>query len=98
MARKTSLTCAACRGPPSPRLTLCRNDKRSQKTLSDFPAVGYYTGEMQSTSDAQLLREYAAHGADAAFAELVQRHTNLIYSAAFRQVNSLDVAAEIAQN
>ena len=54
-------------------------------------------GEMQSKSDAQLLREYAENGAESSFAELVQRHTNLIYSAALRQVESPDTAAEISQ-
>jgi RNA polymerase sigma factor (sigma-70 family) len=53
---------------------------------------------MQPKSDAQLLREYAENGADAAFTELVQRHTNLVYSAALRQVESPAVAAEMAQN
>src|SRR2546425_13351375 len=52
---------------------------------------------MQPKSDAQLLREYAEHGAEAAFAEIVARHTNLVYSAALRQVDSPDIAAEIAQ-
>jgi RNA polymerase sigma factor (sigma-70 family) len=52
---------------------------------------------MQTNSDARLLRAYAVHGVDAAFAELVQRHTNLVYSAALRQVESPDVAADIAQ-
>src|SRR6266571_5300217 len=54
--------------------------------------------EMQSKSDAQLLREYAEHGAEAAFAEIVSRHTNLVYSAALRQVDSPDLAAEVAQS
>ena len=53
---------------------------------------------MQTPPDAQLLRDYAEHGADAAFTELVQRHTNLVYSAALRQVESPAIAAEIAQN
>ncbi len=53
---------------------------------------------MQSKSDAQLLREYADRGVEAAFAEIVHRHTNLVYSAALRQVNSPDTAPEIAQN
>lgn len=52
---------------------------------------------MQSKSDAQLLRDYAALGAEAAFTELVHRYTNLVYSAALRQVESPDTAAEIAQ-
>ena len=52
---------------------------------------------MQSKSDAQLLREYAKGGGDALFAQLVHRHTNLVYSAALRQAESADGAAEIAQ-
>src|SRR6266404_3993982 len=53
---------------------------------------------MQPKSDAQLLREYAEHGAETAFAEIVARHTNLVYSAALRQADSPDVAADIAQS
>lgn len=53
---------------------------------------------MQSKSDAELLREYAKGGGEGAFGELVQRHTNLVYSAALRQSDSSGVAAEIAQN
>ena len=55
-------------------------------------------GEMQPKSDAQLLREYAGLGAESSFAEIVSRHTNLVYSAALRQVDSPAVAAEIAQS
>lgn len=54
-------------------------------------------GEMQPESDAQLLRAYAERGAETAFTELVHRHTNLVYSAAWRQVESPEAAAEIAQ-
>jgi RNA polymerase sigma factor (sigma-70 family) len=53
---------------------------------------------MQSRSDAQLLREYAEHGAEPAFTEIVTRHANLVYSAALRQVDSPDIAAEVAQS
>jgi RNA polymerase sigma factor (sigma-70 family) len=49
-------------------------------------------------SDAELLREYAKGGWDSAFAELVGRHTNLVYSAAFRQADSADAATEITQS
>ncbi len=55
-------------------------------------------GEMHEKSDAQLLRDYAQQGDEAAFAELVNRHTNLVYSAAARQVDSPDLAAEVAQS
>ena len=53
---------------------------------------------MQPKSDAQLLREYVTCGGDVAFTELVQRHTNLVYSAALRQVGSPEAAAQIAQD
>jgi RNA polymerase sigma factor (sigma-70 family) len=53
---------------------------------------------MQPKADAQLLRDFAEHRSEAAFTELVQRHTNLVYSAALRQVDSPDAAAEITQN
>jgi RNA polymerase sigma factor (sigma-70 family) len=72
--------------------------KPDQNTLSDFRPVGYYMGEMQPKSDAQLLCDYAEHGTEAAFAELVHRHTNLVYSAALRQVEAPASAAEITQN
>jgi RNA polymerase sigma factor (sigma-70 family) len=53
---------------------------------------------MESKSDAQLLREYAERGEDETFAELVRRHTNLVYSAALRQAESETAAGEITQS
>jgi RNA polymerase sigma factor (sigma-70 family) len=53
--------------------------------------------EMHEPSDVQLLRDYAEGGYEAAFRELVTRHTDLVYSAALRQVNSPDLAGDIAQ-
>ena len=55
-------------------------------------------GEMQEKSDAQLLRDYAEHGAEAAFCEIVVRHTDLVYSSALRQVTSPDLARDVAQS
>jgi RNA polymerase sigma factor (sigma-70 family) len=55
-------------------------------------------GEMQPTSDAQLLRDYAEHGVEAAFAKIVARHTDLVYSAAVRQVYSPDLARDVTQS
>jgi RNA polymerase sigma factor (sigma-70 family) len=66
--------------------------------LSDFLRPGYLMGEMQPKSDAQLLREYAESGSESAFTELVTRHTDLVYSAALRQVSSSDLACDVAQN
>jgi len=50
------------------------------------------------TTDSELLRRYAETKSEAAFAELVQRHVNLVYSAALRQVNGdAHLAQDVAQ-
>ncbi|MEO8427811.1 MAG: sigma factor [Verrucomicrobiota bacterium] len=48
--------------------------------------------------DLQLLLEYAEHGSEAAFREIVVRHTDLVYSSALRQVTSPDLAHDVAQS
>ena len=44
--------------------------------------------------DAQLLRRYASEHSESAFAELIQRHVDLVYSAALRLVNGDAHAAQ----
>jgi hypothetical protein len=41
-------------------------------------------------TDQQLLREYAERRSESAFAELVRRHVDLIYSAALRMVHRIN--------
>src|SRR5579872_1822900 len=55
-------------------------------------------GEMPEKSDVQLLRDYAEHGNEAAFREIVARHADLIYSSALRQATSPDLARDVAQS
>jgi RNA polymerase sigma factor (sigma-70 family) len=50
------------------------------------------------TSDLDLLRQFARENSQDAFAEIVRRHLNLVYSAALRQVRSPQLAEEIAQS
>src|SRR5882757_1355704 len=52
---------------------------------------------MQDLDDLTLLREYATRDSEAAFAELVSRRLNFVYSAALRQVRDPHLAEEITQ-
>jgi len=52
---------------------------------------------MQALDDMPLLREYAAHGSEAAFAELVSRRIGFVYSAALRQLRDPNLAEEATQ-
>ena len=52
---------------------------------------------MNDAGDMELLREYELQGSEKAFAALVQRHVNLVYSAALRHVGIAAHAEEITQ-
>jgi RNA polymerase sigma factor (sigma-70 family) len=50
-----------------------------------------------TADDMGLLQEYAQNNSEQAFAGLVSRHTNLVYSVALRRVHNPHLAQEIAQ-
>jgi uncharacterized protein (TIGR03435 family) len=52
---------------------------------------------MSDVSDTELLRDYVRQSSETAFAELVRRHINLVYSAALRHVGIAAQAEEITQ-
>lgn len=52
---------------------------------------------MSEALDVELLRDYVGHGDETAFREIVVRHTDAVYSAALRQVGSVDLARDVAQ-
>lgn len=52
---------------------------------------------MQELDDISLLREYTDHGSECAFAALVTRHVNKVYSIALRHACNPHQAEEIAQ-
>jgi RNA polymerase sigma factor (sigma-70 family) len=49
------------------------------------------------TDDMELVRQYAQSKSEEAFATIVSRHVNLVYSAALRHVNDPHLAEEITQ-
>jgi RNA polymerase sigma factor (sigma-70 family) len=52
---------------------------------------------MTDRSDIELLRDFARNGSQAAFAEIVRRHINLVYSVAFRYTGNSHEAQDVAQ-
>ena len=50
------------------------------------------------SADRELVRTYAREGSEPAFRALVERHVNLVFAAAFRQVGDSGLAEEITQN
>lgn len=52
---------------------------------------------MNDFTDQQLLREYAANRSEAAFAELVRRHVDLVYSVALRMICDPHLAEDVTQ-
>lgn len=50
-----------------------------------------------TTDDMELVRQYARHSSEDAFATLVSRHVNLLYSVALRQLRDAHLAEEVTQ-
>jgi RNA polymerase sigma factor (sigma-70 family) len=70
--------------------------KIPKKDCPVSPKTGIYQ-QMQALDDMALLRKYALGNSEAAFAELVSRRVNFVYSAALRQVRDEHQAGEITQ-
>lgn len=60
-----------------------------------LPSVNIFDEMM--TDDMMLVRRYVECGSEEAFATLVARHINLVFSTALRQVHDVHVAEEVAQ-
>jgi RNA polymerase sigma factor (sigma-70 family) len=53
---------------------------------------------VNSVTDPQLLRDYAERRSEAAFAELMRRHVDFVYSAALRMVRDAHLAEDVTQS
>lgn len=52
----------------------------------------------ESTTDRDLLRDFAERGSELAFASLVGRHVSLVFATALRRLDDPDVAQEVTQS
>jgi RNA polymerase sigma factor (sigma-70 family) len=73
---------------------LAAKDWKNKCLISHPSAINI---QMHEASDMELLRDYDRQGSETAFAALVQRHVNLVYSVAFRHVGIAAHAEEITQ-
>jgi uncharacterized protein (TIGR03435 family) len=72
------------------------SDDLVHKKSVTFPHQCKYVSKIMN-DDLTLLREYARRNSEEAFATLVSRHVNLVYSVALRQVRDSSLAEEITQ-
>jgi RNA polymerase sigma factor (sigma-70 family) len=87
---------ASARADVNQTVIAARADARPTKFLCGFNFGGCYNLKM--TPDPELLCEFTRTNSEAAFAELVKRHVNLVYSAALRQMNGDEhLAKDVAQ-
>jgi hypothetical protein len=77
-------------------LALAGENRPPQKQSVTFSRQRKYISEIIN-DDLTLLREYARLNSEEAFAALVSRHVNLVYSVALRQVRDPHLAEEITQ-
>ena len=88
----------SCRGSCESDWQYCCESLAVERRVRFFPLrVLSADRAMHELSDQELLRRYADHGADEAFAEVVRRHCNLFWAAARRVSGDGEIARDVAQ-
>jgi hypothetical protein len=82
---------------PVPKCSLARSTIMGRYKFVPFRRWAHTYQQMTPEADSNLLRQFVEHQSEAAFAGLVARHINLVYSVALRQVGDPHHAQEIAQ-
>ena len=85
------------RSVAGPRTDPGLNAGRAGKMCPVLPGAGN-TGRMTETDEQELLTRYAREGDDAAFALLVKRQVDLVYSAARRLMMDPHLAEDVTQS
>ena len=67
------------------------------KIIVQFSSLAKIIKQMPDVNDMALLREYVGSGSDSAFAEIVHRHINLVYSVALRFTDNGEDAQDVTQ-
>jgi len=76
----------------------CGDFYKYRQIFCRIPVPGGDMLVVMTANDLDLLRQFSREHAQDAFTALVQRHVNLVYSAALRQVRSPQLAEEVAQS
>lgn len=71
--------------------------KSSDEILCRISPIGADILLKMTTSDSELIQQFARDRSEKVFATLVSRHVDLVYSAALRQVRSPQLAEDVAQ-
>lgn len=93
MKREERVPTAGVAGGSDRLLAIPFSRRAVEKIVSGFRNRGYQ-GVKPMLDDAELLRSYADARSEVAFAELVRRHVDLVYSAALRRVGGDSHLAE----
>lgn len=79
-------------------LSDCGGERQLKKCMTNLPLPQGSPDDFRAPGDKELLRQFVHEAREAAFAELVRRHSGLVFATALRRSGSPEVAQEAVQN